>query len=89
MCIRDRAFTLMQKGKQDSFNMKYCRAYVSNSKRKERGSEGKSTTFKYSIVSHGGVKLGVCRNTFLYVLKKQSRLIGVHRIDSTIFQKKL
>lgn len=81
-CFHDSFYLLPEKGKQDSFILKYCHAQTPNPKRKKKEDlkKPKSMTFEYTIVNAAGVNLSVCRNTFLNVLNiTKHRVIGVFK----------
>lgn len=58
-------YSIPEKGKQDSFILKFCRAELPNPKRKKKDSiKGKSTTFEYTIVNQAWVNIHVSKHIF-------------------------
>lgn len=69
MEFQDAFYCISNKGKQDNFILKYCRAEKSNPKRKRKTHiKGKSRIYEYTIVNQTGNNLHVCQNSFLSVL---------------------
>lgn len=71
-------YSIPDKGKQDAFLLKFCRAKPPKKLNHGSQKKPKSFTYEYTIVNQTGNHMLVCRDTFLKVLNiTKHRIIGV------------